>query len=233
MYSTLVFNPLYNVLVYLVGVIPGGDVGIAVIILTLVLRLALLPLSQKAQKTQAGMRTLQPKLDALKKQHSANPQLHMSEMQKMYKEAGVSPFSSVLLLLVQLPVLIGLYQVFKYGHLAAVDSALLYSFVHVPAVVGSYFLGVIDMYSKSIPLAALAGLSQFFFARIMPVAPVSSEKNFANDFAASMQMQMKYVFPAMIAVVAYTTSAAIALYLVTSNLASIAQEVYNKRTKTV
>jgi YidC/Oxa1 family membrane protein insertase len=212
-----------------VGVIPGGDVGIAVIILTLLLRFVLLPLSQKAQKTQAGMRILQPQLDTLKKQHSANPQIHMKEMQKLYKEAGVSPFSSILLLFIQLPVLIGLYQVFKYGHLGAVDTSLLYSFVHVPAVVGSYFLGLVDMYSKSIPLALIAGATQFLFARVMPVQPVSTEKNFASDFAASMQMQMKYIFPLMIAVVAYTTSAAIALYLITSNLASIAQEVYNKR----
>jgi YidC/Oxa1 family membrane protein insertase len=229
MYSTFIFNPLYNVLVYLVGVIPGGDVGIAVIILTLLLRFVLLPLSQKAQKTQAGMRILQPQLDALKKQHSANPQIHMKEMQKLYKEAGVSPFSSILLLLIQLPVLIGLYQVFNYGHLAQVDTSLLYSFVHVPAVVGSHFLGFIDMYSKSIFLALAAGSTQYLFARVMPVPPPSTEKSFANDLAASMQMQMKYVFPAMIIVVAYTTSAAIALYLITSNLASIAQEVYNKR----
>jgi YidC/Oxa1 family membrane protein insertase len=229
MYSTFIFNPLYNVLVYLVGVIPGGDVGIAVIVLTLLLRLVLLPLSQKAQKTQAGMRMLQPQLDVLKKQHGANPQVHMMEMQKLYKEAGVSPFSSILLLLIQLPILIGLYQVFNYGTLTNVDATLLYSFISAPAAVATQFLGFIDMYSTSMILALIAGATQYWFASVMPVPVVSDEKSFANDFAKSMQVQMKYVFPFLIAVVSYTTSAAIALYLIVSNLASIAQEVYNKR----
>lgn len=229
MYSTFVFNPLYNALVYLVGVIPGGGVGAAVIVLTLALRLILLPLSQKAQKTQAALRVLQPQLDELKKKHGSNPQAHMQEMQKVYKEAGVSPFSSILMLLVQLPILIGLYQVFHYGHLSDVDTTLLYSFVAVPTAVNALFLGVFDMYGKSITLAFLAGVTQYIFARVMPAPGVSTEKGFANDFAQSMQMQMKYVFPIFMALLAYSTSAAIALYLITSNLASVAQEVYNKR----
>jgi YidC/Oxa1 family membrane protein insertase len=233
MYTTFVFNPIYNALVYLVGVIPGGDVGLAVIALTVFLRILLLPLSQKAQRTQAAMRVLQPKMDELKKKHGANPQLHMQELRALYTEAKVSPFSSLGLLLIQLPILFGLYHVFTYGTLTAPDTTLLYTFVTVPVVVGTMFLGVIDMYGKSAVLALLAGASQYAFAQIMPAQPISDEKNFANDFARSMQMQMKYVIPGLIVLVAYTTSAAIALYLLVSNLASIAQEVYNKRTKSL
>jgi YidC/Oxa1 family membrane protein insertase len=228
--TVFIFTPLYNALVYLVGVIPGGDVGVAVIVFTLGVRLILLPLSQKAQKTQAAMRVLQPQLNDIKKKHEKNPQLYMSEMQKIYKEAGVSPFSSILLLLIQLPILIGIYQVFWYGHLGEVNAALLYPFVHAPVAIQHMFLGFIDMYGKSSVLALLAGVSQFAFAHVMPVQSVSNEKGFANDFAQSMQMQMKYVLPVVIVTVAYSTSAAIALYLIVSNLASIAQEVYNRRT---
>jgi membrane protein insertase Oxa1/YidC/SpoIIIJ len=115
--------------------------------------------------------------------------------------------------------------------LSEVDTALLYSFVSVPATVGTLFLGVFDMYSKSIVLAVLAGVTQYVFAHVMPAQPVSTEKSFANDFAASMQVQMKYVFPVFMALLAYSTSAAIALYLITSNLASTIQEVYNRKTR--
>lgn len=233
MYSTLIFNPLYNVLVYLVGIIPGGDIGIAVIILTILLRIVLLPLAQKAQKTQAAMRVLQPELDRIKKEHKDNPQAQMQAMSKLYKEAGVNPFASIGLLLIQLPILIGLYHVFSWGNLMAVDMSLLYSFVTLPAVVGTNFLGLIDMYGKSLVLALLAGVTQYAMAHVTPALPISEEKSFANDFAKSMQMQMKYVFPALIAVVAYTTSSAIALYLIVSNLATVAQEVYNKRSKAI
>jgi YidC/Oxa1 family membrane protein insertase len=231
MYTALIFTPLYNALVYLVGVVPGGDVGLAVIALTLLLKIALLPLSQKASKTQAGMRELQPKIDAIKKQHTKDTLTQVRKTQQLYKEAGISPFASFGLLLIQLPILIGLYQVFIHGNLTAPDPAYLYSFIEVPKVVGTQFLDFVDMYSKSIVLALGAGITQFWASQVMPEQAIGSEKNFANDFARSMQLQVKYVFPALITVVAYTTSAAVALFFIVSSLAQVAQEVYNTRTR--
>lgn len=231
MYSTLVFNPLYNALVYLLGVVPGGDVGLAVVLLTVVLRVVLLPLAQQSQKTQIIMRGLQPKIDAVKKKHPTDLQKQMIETQALYKEAGAHPFAGLLLLFIQIPVLIGLYQVFKYGHLTSPDTALLYAFVHVPSIVSTHFLGMFEVYSRSIVLALIAGATQYVAAQLMPAPAVSDEKSFANDFAKSMQMQVKYVFPVLIFLAAYSISAAIALYFITSNLATIAQEVYNKRTR--
>jgi YidC/Oxa1 family membrane protein insertase len=228
MYTTLVFTPLYNLLVYLVSIIPGGDVGIAVIVLTILLRIVMWPLAQKASHTQKVMRELQPQFDAIKKQYANDSLAQMQKMQVLYKGAGISPFASLGLLIIQIPVLLGLYQVVMHGRLAVPDPAYIYSFIQAPTVVGQYFLGFVDMYGKSIELAILAGVTQYMMASVMPAPAASEERNFANDFARNMQVQMKYVFPFLIALVSYTTSAAIALYFVISNLASAAQEVYNR-----
>lgn len=230
MYTEFVFKPIYNALVYIIGVLPHGDVGIAVVILTLLIRIILLPLSQKAQKTTRAMRALQPQLDSLKKTHGHNPQKHMEEMRILYKDAGVSPFSSIFLMIIQLPILLGLYKVFHYGHLLEVDSTLLYPYVHAPAVVSTLFLGSIDVAGKSIFLALCAGVAQYAYAQVMPQQTITDEKSFANDFARSMQLQMKYVFPLLMVLIAYSTSAAIALYLIVSSLASLIQEMYNRGT---
>jgi membrane protein insertase Oxa1/YidC/SpoIIIJ len=94
-----------------------------------------------------------------------------------------------------------------------------------------YFFGMIDLASKSIPLAVLAGVSQFFQARfaLPPVAPRKENASFQEEFTRSMQVQMKYVLPMVIVFVAYVASAAVALYWITSNIFAIGQELRVKQ----
>jgi YidC/Oxa1 family membrane protein insertase len=150
---------------------------------------------------------------------------------ELFKEAKVNPFSSILLLFIQIPVVIALYfSVYSGGgvKLPAINTALLYSFIPTPETVNMIFLGFMDITMKSLPLAFLAGLTQFIHTSISLPTPKprepNAEPNFKDDFARSMHLQMKYVMPVLITVVAYTLSAAIALYFTISNLMSIAQE---------
>src|SRR5574343_347821 len=141
-FSTLFYQPLYNALVYLVSVIPGGNVGVAIILLTLGVRTVLLPLSHKSVVSQAKMRSIAPHIEKLKEKHKDNKQEQAMKMMELYKENGINPFSGCLLLLVQLPILFALYFVF-FKVLPNLNTDIFYSFLNKPGIMGMTFLGIV------------------------------------------------------------------------------------------
>jgi YidC/Oxa1 family membrane protein insertase len=230
-FHTILYVPLYNLLVFLVGVIPGGDIGVAVILATIIVRLLLWPLSMSAAKTQKAMKTMQPEMKEVREKYKNNQELQMKEMMALYKKYDVHPFASLLPVFIQLPIVIGLYWVFRTESLPGIDQAVLYPFVHSPLAASALFLGLISVTSHSIPLAAVAALSQLAQAwYAIPVPPASTEATSAgDDFARAMALQMRFVLPVVIAFVAYA-SGAIALYFITTNLVSLLQEFIVRRT---
>ena len=230
LFHTAFYNPIYNALVALVALIPGGDIGIAVILLTIVIRLLLLPFSLSAARTQRAMKVLEPKLKELKEKHKGNKEKEATETLALYREARVRPFATFLTALIQIPVLLGLYLVFRYEPFSAVDMARLYSFTPVPHALSPLFLGVIPIAGKNIVLAALAGIAQFFQAHLALAGTMKpSGSGMQSDFQKVLGMQLKFVFPFLIGVISYTTSAAIALYFLTTNIAGMFQELYVRR----
>ena len=235
-WHTFFFDPVYNGLVFFIDVIPGGDVGLAIIAITVVVKIILLPLSLKAARTQKVMRELEPKLKAIKERFKDKREEQARAMRDLYKEAGLNPFASILLLFVQIPIVIALYFAVSRGGgvpLPDINIDLLYAFVPAPETANMIFFGIVNIAEKSLPLAFLAGITQFVHARmaIPPMAPKEegAEPSLRDDFARSMQLQMKYVMPVIIFVVAYSISAAIALYFTVSNLSMIAQEFLVRR----
>lgn len=235
-WHTFFFDPIYNTLVFFIDSVPGGDIGIAIILTTVVVKVVLLPLSIKAARTQRVMKELEPKLKEIKETYKDKREELARATMDIYREAGLNPFASILLLFIQIPIIIALYLAVSNGGgvpLPDINVALLYAFIPVPEAVSMLFVGVIDMAGKSLPLAIIAGITQFIHTHMAMPAPeprkAGAEPNLKDDFARSMQMQMRYVMPVLIAVVAYTISAAIGLYFVVSNLVAIAQEQFVKK----
>jgi len=235
-WHTFFFDPVYNGLVFFITVIPGGDVGLAIIGTVVVVKFLLLPLSIKAVKTQKIMRELEPKLKELKTQYKDNREEQAKAMMALYKEAGMNPFASILLIFIQLPFIISIYfSVVSGGGVALPDINLdiLYTFITAPTAVSMDFLGLVDISGRSLLLAFLAAITQYFHTKLaMPVmAPKEpgAAPDFKDDFMRNMQLQMRYVLPVIIFVVAYTFSAAIALYFFVSNVVTIAQEYYVRK----
>lgn len=225
------FDPIYNCLVFFIDIFPGGDVGLAIIVTVVIVKMFLLPVSIKAAKTQVAMRELDPKLKELKEKVE-DKQEQAKQMMELYKEAGVNPFASILQLFIQIPIVIALYLAVSRGGgvaLPDINVELLYSFIPNPDTVSMFFLGVMDIAQKSLPLALLAGFTQFIQAHMsMPKMEPKKDgegPDLKADFARSMQTQMRYVMPIIIFFVAYSISAALALYFTVSNLMMIAQEV--------
>ena len=230
--KTFFYDPFYNGVVFLIALLPTHDVGIAVIAFTVLVKVILFPLSQKSIRTQILMREIDPELKKLREQYKDNPERQARETFALYKEKKISPFSSFALLLIQIPIVLGLYFVFLRGGLPAIDLSTLYGFVMPPEAIRMTLFGVFDISGKSIILAGLAGITQFFQARLL--TPVIKKKKdgtntLKDDIAHSMNIQMRYVMPIIIAFIAYTLSAVVALYWVVNNILTILQELLVRR----
>lgn len=226
-FNTLVYTPLYNGLIFLVDIIPGHDVGLAVIALTIIVRVILFPLAQRAIQTQKAMREVAPEIEEIKKRLADKREEQAREIFALYKAKGIRPFASFGLLLLQLPIFLGLYWVFAWGGLPQVDASYLYSFVPSPESVDMFFLGAIDMGGRSIALALLAGVTQAIYARLSmgPRSKVSSDGSFSGDLAKSFDLQARYIFPLLVGGIGYTVVSAATLYFAVGNLFMIAQEL--------
>jgi len=225
------YNPIYNALVALIAFVPGGDVGVAVIILTIIIRLILLPFSLSAARTQRAMKILEPKIKELKETHKGDKEKEALETLALYREAQVNPFASILTVFIQIPVLLALFWVFSYESFVTINAALVYAFTPLPHTASLEFLGLISVTGKSLTLAVLAGLTQFFQAHLALSGTMkpSDVKSAQGDFQKIMGLQLKYVFPFLIGTISYTTSSAIALYFIATNLAGCVQELYMRR----
>ena len=229
-FHTLLYIPIYNLLAFFIDTVPGSDIGLAVVLVTVVVRLAIMPLSFAAQKTARAMKQVEPEMKHIREDLKDNKEEQAKAMMALYKKYGINPFASILTILIQLPIVITLYWVFHNKTLLTIDPALLYSFVHAPTTVSPLFLGVITITSASIVLASLAAITQFLLALYaIPAAPSSKDdKTMQADISRAMTMQMRYVFPLIMGAIAYA-SGAIAIYFITSNLFGIAQEYFVRK----
>ncbi len=228
LYNEVIYRPLLNLLVFFYKVIPGHDIGIVIILLTLLIRLLLAPSFHKSLKSQKAMNDLQPKLNDLREKHKDDKEGQAKAMMALYKEHQVNPLSSCLPLLVQLPILIALYQVFSKAlanHLTG-----LYGFVNFTGTINPKFLGLIDLSKHAgqttagIVLAVIAGAAQFWQSKMM--LPQASSQDATTK---AMQMQTTYVLPIISIVIALKLPAGLPLYWIVTTLFAIGQQYYIHR----
>jgi len=228
LYSTFFYEPVLNLLVFLYNISPGHDLGIAIILLTLVIKIILLPLSKKSLKSQKALQELQPKIEEIKRKFKNKKEEMSRAMMSLYKENKVNPFSSCLPLIIQLPFLLAVFRVFRNGfNNSSLD--LVYSFINKPEVINSISLGFVDLSAKNnIYLAVAAGLAQFWQTKMMmtkrPAKKTPGAKD--EDMMAIMNKQAMYFMPLLTVFIAYTFPAGLALYWLTTTLLTVFQQLY-------
>ncbi|MES2216111.1 MAG: YidC/Oxa1 family membrane protein insertase [Patescibacteria group bacterium] len=237
MYHELIFRPLYNGLVYLMDILPWIDVGIAVVIFTIIIKFILYPLSKSSLLTQVRMKEIEPEVNRLKAQYSADKQTQALKVMQLYKEKKIKPFAGVLLIAIQLPILLALISVF-YKIIPTIDASQLYSFVSVPLIKTS-FLGFIDLTQKSLVLSILTGIIQFaqlhfsLSSRPPVLEREAGKGDFSTQLATNMSKQMKFLVPLIAFASTYwliparfpQAAAIIAIYWSVSSLFTLAQEL--------
>jgi YidC/Oxa1 family membrane protein insertase len=226
-----IYQPLYNMLIFLYNNFAFHDFGIAIIIITLILKVILMPLSRKQIESQKKLQELQPKIKEIQNKYKDNKEKQSQELMKFYKENKTNPFGGCLPMIIQLIFLIAIYQVFfkiSSNNLNA-QSEVLYSFVANPGQINNMFIGIIDLAKSSIPLAILAAAAQFYQTKMLmskqkPSTPSKDGKN--PDFAQIMNKQMLYLGPALTLFIGIKFPAGLALYWLVSTLFAIGQQMY-------
>lgn len=227
MFDAVFYHPLYNLLVWFIDIIPKNDAGAAVVCLTLLVSVALLSISKKAIKTQLALKVIEPELLKIKKE-IANKEEQARQTLAIYKKYKVNPFSMMALVIIQIPILLALF--FAFRGLPEIDTEALYSFVKAPGNVNMMFFGVFDIGQKSVVMAVIAGVTQFIQAYIVtsykqkPKAK-DETKTMQEQFAQSMQTQMKYVLPVVIGFISAGLPAALPLYWSVRNIFTSFQEL--------
>lgn len=236
-FFVFLFQPIFNLLIFLYDIIPGADIGFAIISLTILIKLALWPLMSSSLKSQKAMQELQPKLDELKKVHGDNKEALSKAMMELYQQEKVNPLASCLPIIIQLPVLIALYRVLFHGFDGTALNQL-YPFIHNPGHINTIFLGIIDLGKVNIALAVLAGVLQFFQTRMLmqrqpPKQVAKSEGAKDESMLASMNKSMMYMMPIMTILIGIKLPGGLTLYWVTVTVFSIVQQwwVFNQKEK--
>jgi|SRR3989344_2780024 len=225
LFHTLLTQPLFNALVFLFNTVAFGDIGVAIVLLTIIIRLILWPLSHKAIKAQRDLQELQPKIKEIQKKYP-NKEEQAKALMQLYQTHKVNPFGGCLPILVQLPILIALYSVFLNG-LKPEYLVNLYSFVANPGTLNPSFLGLIDLASRSVALALLAGILQFIQAKMaLPKVKLEGAPKRSDEAIAQMvSKQTLYVLPVITVVISIGLPAGLPLYWATTTLFTIFQQL--------
>lgn len=229
MFQTLLTQPLYNIFIYLIGVMPGGDVGLAIIALTFAVRLLFYPVFAAQIRTTIGMQAMQGELEELKEKYKNDATEQNQRIMGLYKKYKVNPLSMIFSLVIQIPIFIALYFAFFHTKLPEINASLLYPFVHAPAHVSVEFLGAFNLtLANNIFIAVAVALLQFAVVRLtLSRSQKHAPKNLSPEKQMVMKMQQNvslYTLPALIAVIAYTTPAAVGLYFAAGSIFSLVQE---------
>lgn len=222
-FNEILKKPILNFVVFLYNNL--GDFGLAIIILTIIIRILIYPLSQKALASQKAINELRSKIKEIDEKYKDDKGEKTRRTLALYKEHSINPFAGFVPILIQIPVFLALFSVlntiFDPNNLNN-----LYSFISRPEVLNSMFLGLLDLSKPSWLLALGLSISQFFQSKMLldQQKKQINKQDQKNDFAVMMSKQMTYIFPVMLFFIGSKFAAGLSLYWVVSNLFSIIQQ---------
>ncbi len=225
-FTAILYQPLFNALIFLAWLIPGHSIGWAIIALTILIRLLLLPSSVKTLEQQRRMRVIQPKMNELKEKHGDDRAAHSKAVMELYAAEKISPVGGCLPMLIQLPVLLVLYRVFIHG-LNTDQFNLLYSFTPHMATINTHWLGLDLAKPERWVLPILAGLLQFIQTKQILPATQRVRSDLENTPTGdAMTAQMMYVMPLVTVFIARSLPAALGIYWVATTAFMVAQQTW-------
>lgn len=240
LWTTFFYQPIFNSLIYLISVMPGNNLGLAIIFLTILIRLILFFPAQRGLESQRKLQEIQPRIKKLQEKYKNDQQKLAQETFALYKEHKVNPFGSCLPLIIQLPILIALFYAIRSG-LNPDNLYLLYEPLKNFdfSTINANFYGLLNLTQRNIYVLPLivAGL-QFIQMKLATAKAKSQqpekkklEKKGANTKEKGQEMQMAtemmtYIMPAMIALFTASVPSGVGIYWGTSTLFGIAQQFY-------
>jgi len=223
-YHAILWEPIFNAFVWVYTLLPFKDAGVAIILVTLIIQIVLLPLRILTKKNQERMGALQPKIKELEERHRNNKEAKGRAMMELYREFKVNPFSGCLLVIIQIPILFAIFDVFRRGFESA-QLARLYSFISKPEALNPIGFGAINLSEPNIYIGVFAAAIQFLQMKIgMPALPAISKTPSSGDIPQIMQKQMVYIIPILVLVSSFQLISALMVYWTISNIFNIIQD---------
>lgn len=223
-FNQILIYPLLNLLVFFYNYIP--DIGVVIILITVLVRLVLLPSFHKSMKHQKALADLQPKMNEIREKYKDDKERQAKAMMELYSVHKVNPLSSCLPLLIQLPILIALYQVFIRS-LNGQGLPGIYGFIPTPDHIDPMFLNLINLKGKNIWMPAMAALLQFWQSKITLPKTAGSDQ-----MSKMMGLQAMYMFPVLTFFIGLQLPAGLTLYWIVTTLFGVAQQYYILRKET-
>jgi YidC/Oxa1 family membrane protein insertase len=231
LFQTIFYEPILNLVVFLYSTVSFQDLGIAIVFLTIIIKILLLPLSKQAIKSQKAMQDIQPKISQIKKEYAGKKEEMGQALMKLYKDNKVNPFSSCLPLLIQLPFLWAVFRVFRDDPGQHLD--LVYGFLSRfrPETIDQISLGFINLAEPNYILAILAGGAQFWQAKMMLNKKKKLESGDSKEegIANMMGKQMLYFMPIITIFIGVTLPGGVTLYWFILTLLTALQQLYVMR----
>ena len=235
MFHTFFTEPIYNIVVFFLNLIPNHDVGIAIILTTILIKLILLKPNISSQKSNYLMREAQVEIEEIKNKYKGDNKKIAEETMNLYKKKNIKPFSNFLVLLIQIPIFFALYYVFRDGVINNPNS--LYFFNKFPENIKHLAFGFLDLSQKYWGVGVITGITMFIFAKRQAniFKKISNKKENKKDdsfqavFAKNMQTQMVYFFPILSGLSAAVLPSVLGVYWTTNNILNILQDIYIKR----
>jgi YidC/Oxa1 family membrane protein insertase len=218
-YHLIIANPLLNILVLLYNTVAFHDLGIAIIILTVIIRLALYPLFQKSMKHQLLMQEIQPKIKAIQEEHKKDYEKQSQAMMALYKEHNINPFAGFGLLIVQLPILWAIYRLFLHIFQPGALDAV-YHFFTRPTALPAVSMGFINLQHANWPIVIITAFLQYLQTRMS----ISSNPAAASSAQVASLKMMSFVAPIITLVIFSRLPASVTLYWLATSLISIGQQ---------
>jgi len=238
LWGTFLYQPIFNALIYFISVIPGYNLGLAIILLTVILRLILFVPAQRGLESQRKMQEIQPRIKKLQEKYKNNQEKLAQETFALYKEYKVNPFGSCLPMLFQLPVLIALFYVIKTG-LNPDHIHLLYQPLQGfdLTLVNTNFFGLLNLIERNVFVLPLIVAGLQFIQMKLAMTQKQAKKKKDGTHAKGQEMEaatqmMVYVMPVMLALFTASVPSGVGLYWGTSTIFGIGQQLYvNKNVK--
>ncbi len=227
LYNTVLYEPIFNFLVFLYNIVPGNDIGVAIILLTIVIKLLLLPLSLKATESQKALQEIQPKMEKLKKEYKDNKEEQAKALMELYKTEKVHPLSSCFPILIQFPFLIAVFQVFRNGFNPETLN-IVYPFIERPEALNPISFGFLNLSEPIIALAFLAGGAQYLQTKMLmhKKPPIKVKGGKDESMTAMMNKQMMYIMPVLTVFIGFSLPGGLTLYwFITTALMVLQQKV--------
>jgi len=236
LFTEILYRPIFNILAIFLGIF-GGNLGIAIVLLTITIRLLMIKQSSAGNDMQKGMWALQPKLAEIQEKYKDDPKKLSEETMKVFKTDGKGAFKGCLMMLIQIPVFIGLYYVIGHMAAATIPQEWLYSFFNsfgarfvestalTDGTINTHFFGIDLLWTKNIVLAIIAWVFTFLQTKLTTIAKPATPNVPGQKVPDMGKMMgfMNYFLVIMIGSFVYSMQTGVGLYIVTTTIFSVAQ----------